>query len=73
MYENLFLIKTHQYLLHSDGTTLKDKVYNSRLEANIAMNSYCSAHGIVVECTEDNKHSKKYSNHRGVRFYINRI
>ena len=65
--------KIHQYYLSSTGTTLKDKAYNTRREAEIAMNQYCASKGIKVECTECDKHERKYSNHNGVRFYINRI
>ena len=63
----------HQYYLSSTGTGLKDSVYNTRKDAEIAMNQYCAKHGIKVECTECDKHERKYSNHNGVRFYINRI
>ena len=63
----------HQYYLSSSGTTLKDKVYNTRKDAERAMNQYCAKNGIRVECTECDKHERKYSNHNGVRFYINRI
>jgi len=63
----------HRYYLYSSGTGLKPKLYNTRLDAEKAMNNYCVKNGIVVECTENDKHLKKYSNHKGVRFYINRV
>lgn len=63
----------HQYYLFSTGTRLKSKFYNTRRDAEIAMNQYCVKHGIKIECTEWDKHERKYSNHNGVRFYINRI
>ena len=63
----------HKYYLFSTGTTLKGKYYNTRKEAEIAMQNYCISHNIIVECTEYDKHERKYSNHNGVRFYINRV
>lgn len=68
-----FYEKSHQYLLFSTGTGLKEKTFNTRKEAEAEMNRYCASKGIVVECTECDKHERKYSNHAGVRFYINRI
>ena len=65
--------QAHQYYLFSTGTTLKNGYYNTRREAEIAMNTYCAKHNIRVECTEQDKHERKYSNHSGVRFYINRV
>ena len=65
--------QTHQYYLFSTGTTLKNGYYNTRKDAEIAMNQYCVKHSIVVECTEYDKHERKYSNHAGIRFYINRV
>ena len=64
----------HKYVLFSSGTTIKkSKTFNTRLDAEIFMNNYCLKNGIVVECTEYDKHERKYSNHHGVKFYINRI
>ena len=65
--------QAHQYYLFSTGTSLKNGYYNTRKDAEIAMNQYCMKHGIVVECTEYDKHERKYSNHAGIRFYINRV
>lgn len=72
---NLFndLPRAHQYYLHSTGTGLKDKTFGSRLDAEIYMNQFCFKNNIHIECTERDKHERKYSNHNGVRFYINRI
>ena len=67
------LPQNHEYYLHSTGTGIKDKVFPTRLDAEIYMNNYCNSHNIQVECTECDKHERKYSNHNGVRFYINRI
>jgi len=63
----------HKYYLYSTGTQLKNKYYNTRKEAEIAMNSYCLKNNIDIECTECDKHERKYSNHKGIRFYINRV
>lgn len=64
---------THKYYLFSTGTNLKGKYFNTRKEATAYMSAYCAKHNIIVEITEDDKHEKKYSNHKGVRFYINRV
>ncbi len=66
-------IQAHRYYLYSTGTTLKAKYYTTRKEAEIAMHEYCSKNSIQVECTEQDKHERKYTNHHGVRFYINRV
>ena len=63
----------HRYYLFSTGTGLKPKYYDSRNEAEDAMYAYCMKNHIYVECTECDKHERKYSNHNGIRFYINRI
>lgn len=65
--------QSHQYYVFSTGTSLKNKTFDTRKEAEIYMHNYCNQHGIHVECTEYDKHERKYSNHNGVRFYINRI
>lgn len=65
--------QAHQYYVFSTGTTLSNKTFDTRKEAEIYMYNYCNSHGIQVECTEYDKHERKYSNHHGVRFYINRI
>lgn len=64
---------THQYYVFSTGTNLKSKYFNTRKDAEIYVNNYCNSNGIKIECTECDKHERKYSNHRGVRFYINRV
>lgn len=63
----------HVYHLFSTGTTLKSRDYKTRRDAEIAMNTYCAKNGIEVECTECDKHERKYSNHNGICFYINRV
>lgn len=63
----------HKYYLFSTGTSLKSGYYSTRREAETAMHNYCNKHNITVECTEYDKHERKYSNHQGVRFYINRV
>ena len=70
---NLFSPQKHQYYLYSTGTDLKNKYYDTRKDAEGVMRAYCVKHGITVECTECDKHQRKYSNHKGVRFYINRV
>lgn len=66
-------VTCHRYYLFSTGTSLKPKYYNSRAEANHTMYAYCVKHGIQVDCVEDCKHEKAYSDHHGVNFYINRV
>lgn len=63
----------HCYYLYSSGTGMSPKCYETRHEAEIAMYEFCSRNNISVECTECDKHERKYSNHNGIRFYINRI
>lgn len=63
----------HRYYMHSTGTGLKDKTFDTRKDAEEYMYNYCNNNGIHLECTEYDKHERKYSNHNGVRFYINRI
>lgn len=72
---NLFtdLPENHQYYVFSTGTTLKNKTFDTRRDAEIYMYNYCNKNGIRLECTECDKHERKYSNHNGVRFYINRV
>lgn len=64
---------THYYNVFSSGTDLKQKQFRTRKEAEIYMNDYCAQHGIKLECRECDKHERVYTNHNGVRFYINRI
>lgn len=71
MFEIYF--KKHYYYLASVGTNLKGAIFDSRHDAEVKMNSYCAEHNITVECTECDKHSRKYSNHKGVLFFINRM
>lgn len=64
----------HTYYVYSSGTDFKGQEFETRLEAEQAMWEYCLKQGIKsLECTECDKHERKYSNHKGVRFYINRI
>lgn len=63
----------HKYYLFASGINFKAKTFTSRKEAEIAMNTFCALNGICLECTEYDKHERKYSNHCGIRFYINRI
>lgn len=63
----------HRYYLATTGTDMKEEIYPTRKSAEAAMREYCVRHGIVIECSEFDKHERKYTNHKGVRFYINRI
>ena len=75
MFEDLWINArpSYRYYLFSTGTGLKGKYYATRRDAEIAMYTYCRRHNITVECTEYDKHERKYSNHNGIRFYINRV
>lgn len=71
---NFLLEKPHRYYLFSSGTDMSSRVYDTRCEAEQAMYDFCELNHIHgLECTEYDKHERKYSNHNGVRFYINRI
>ena len=64
----------HTYYVFSTGTNFKPVTKSSRLLAEREMNKDWKKHNIIeLECTECDKHERKYSNHKGVRFYINRI
>lgn len=73
IFQSFLPIGGHCYYVFSTGTDFKAKNYPSRKEAEAAMLGFCAKKGIRIECTEMDKHERKYSNHRGVRFYINRI
>jgi len=66
-------LHTHRYYLFSTGTKLKAKYYETRHAAEEAMYAYCNKYGIKIECSEYDKHERKYTNHNGIRFYINRV
>lgn len=66
------LSNTYRYYLFSTGTNLKGRYYATRSEAEEAMYEYCNDNGIKIECSECDKHERKYTNHKGIRFYINR-
>lgn len=63
----------HSYYVFSSGTGFKAREFGTRKEAENAMESYCARNGIRLECTECDRHERKYSDHKGARFYINRI
>lgn len=65
--------RKHLYYLFSTGTNCKNGYYTSREEATRTMFKYCADNNIKIECTEYDKHYRKYSNHNGIRFYINRV
>jgi len=66
-------VHCYRYYLFSTGTGLKNKYFNTRVDAEAAMYSYCTKNGIQIECSEQDKHEYKYTNHNGIRFYINRV
>lgn len=67
------LVPNHKYYVCASGINFKAKSFKTRLDAEIAMREFCSRHNITLECVEFDKHERKYSNHSGIRFYINRI
>lgn len=67
------VLHSHSYFLFCTGTKFRAKYFDTRTEAEEAMYAFCDKHGIRVECTEYDKHERKYSNHEGIRFYINRV
>ena len=73
MFVENYIPATHKYYIFSTGTRLKSKYFDTRREALDYMYKYCAKHSIHVELSENDKHEKKYSNHQGVRFYINRV
>lgn len=67
-------VNNHKYFLFCTGTKFKGKTtFNTRALAEDAMKKFCMNNGIQVELTERDKHEAKYSNHKGIRFYINRV
>ena len=63
----------HEYYVFASGTNFKSGYYPTRKAAECAMHNYCNRNGINLECVECDAHERKYSNHNGVRFYINRV
>ena len=63
----------HKYCLTSNGVKMKTKYFNSRQEANAAMYEFCDRKGIHVECVDDSKHFKLYSDNKGISFCVARI
>lgn len=74
-FQSCFSYETpHHYYLYSSGTGMSDRVFETRTDAEAYMYDFCQRNNIRgLECTECDKHERKYSNHNGVRFYINRI
>ena len=73
LFENFFP-KFHQYYVFATGVKCVSETFETRREAEIYMWKICSKNNISgLECTEYDKHERKYSNHNGVKFYINRI
>lgn len=69
----LIPVKSHRYYVFATGTKFKARYFETREAANEAMYEYCARHNINVECREYDKHERVYTNHNGVRFYINRV
>lgn len=67
------LPKTHHYSVFATGIKCRARMFDTRVEAEEYMWKVCNKYGVHVECSECDKHERKYSNHNGVRFYINRI
>lgn len=64
----------HKYYLFATGFKgFKARYFNSRQAAEEYMNLYCAKYNIKIECTEFDRHERKYSDHQGHRFYVNRI
>ena len=66
-------LQSHSYYVFSTGTSFKARNFRTRKEAEASMNEYCVSNNISVECYEQDKHERAYTNHKGVRFYINRV
>lgn len=66
-------MNNHRYNLYASGIKFRSKEFDSRKEAEIKMNEICNKLNINVDCTEYDKHERVYSNHNGIKFYINRI
>lgn len=73
-------ICAHAYYVYATGDfnfkKFKPKSFYSRREAEIYMQEVCYKNKLdpqAFECSECDKHEKKYTDHAGHRFYINRI
>lgn len=74
LFPNAYVGKTHKYFISVTGLDAKSKTFNTRKEAEIYMHYLCDKFNVSgIECVEYDKHERKYSNHCGVRFYINRV
>ncbi len=63
----------YQYYLSSTDAGLKEASYNSRQEAESAMNRYCAVKGVTVSCVERDKHERLYESAAGATFCIARV
>lgn len=63
----------YQYCLSSTDADLKEESYNSRQEAESAMNRYCAVKGIAISCVERDKHERLYESNNGITFCIARV
>lgn len=70
---NFYYSGFHKYCLSCSGAKMRTKYFNSRQEANEAMYKFCNKKGIHIECTDDSKHCKLYSDNNGVSFCVARV
>lgn len=70
---DLFITTGEKYYLFSTGTTFKAETFASYSKAEQAMYKFCNPRGIKLACTERDDFGSKFTNHNGVRFYLNRV
>jgi len=70
---DLFITTGSKYYLFSTGTTFKAETYATFSDAERAMHAFCNPRGIKLECTERDEFGSKFTNHKGIRFYLNRV
>lgn len=65
----------HKYFVFATGIKkFRSKTFDTRLDAEKYMHAICSKYNIEnIECYEQDKHARAYTNHAGTRFYINRV
>lgn len=69
------MIIAHRYFVYATGIkNFKPRCYDSRVAAESYMHAVCKKYNITnLECYERDRHERAYTNHSGIRFYINRI
>ena len=68
-----YYLDAHQYCLSCSGIKMRTKYFYSRQEANAAMYKFCNKKGLHIECIDDSKHFKLYSDNNGVTFCVARV